>query len=122
MTDRPNGEPHTAHTPGEPGEHPLSVLLFSWMRTPLFDRVFVAALGALCVLLGALELVVRRHDGPAVDGLPVFYGAYGFLAFGMAVLAAWPLSRLLRRPEDYYSEDDLDGDTAPEEEEGGHDR
>jgi hypothetical protein len=104
--------------PGEPDEHPLSVLLFSWMRGERFDRAFLAGLGGLCALLAALELVVRRHDGPAVDGLPVFYGVFGFLAFSIAVLSAWPLARLLRRPENYYSHDDVEDEEA----EAGDDR
>jgi hypothetical protein len=113
MSDEPNKAPDDA-----PGEHPLSVLLFSWMRSELFDRVFLAVLGGFCALLAALELVIRRHDGPAVDGLPVFYGVYGFLAFSIAVLSAWPLARLLRRPENYYSDDDVED----EEEAAGDDR
>ena len=32
---------------GEPGEHPLSVLLFSWMRSKFFFRVAMASLAAL---------------------------------------------------------------------------
>ena len=105
MSDEPEAVTlRTAPDLGEPGEHPISVLLFSWMRTELFDRAFLAVLGGGCALLAALELVVRRHDGPSVDGLPVFYGVYGFLALSIAVLSGWPLARLLRRREDYYGE------------------
>jgi hypothetical protein len=118
MSDEPhNDAPPAAPERGEPGEHPLSVLLFSWMRTEWFDRAFLAVLGGLCALLAALELVIRRHDGVAVDSLPAFYGVYGFLAFSIAVLAAWPLARLLRRPENYYSDDDVE-----DEEESDDDR
>jgi hypothetical protein len=120
MTDAPHDAPtsKSGATPPAGDEHPLSLLLFSWMRTELFGRAFLSGLGGLCALLAALELVIRRHDGPTVDGLPAFYGVYGFLAFSIAVLAAWPLSRLLRRPETYYSEDDAEAEEA----EGGDDR
>ena len=121
MSDEPTASaPSALPDPDEQREHPLSVLVFSWMRSAAFDRVFLAVLGGVCALLAALELVVRRHDGPAVDGLPVFYGVYGFLAFSIAVLSAWPLARLLRRPEDYYG-DGEEGQETPLEGEGEDD-
>ena len=120
MSDEPEtAAPRTASDLGEPGEHPISVLLFSWMRTEVFDRAFLAVLGGGCALLAALELVVRRHDGPSVDGLPVFYGVYGFLAFSIAVLSGWPLARLLRRREGYYGEPDGSGEPGGSDESGG---
>ena len=83
-------------------EHPLSLLLFSWMRGRGFDRFALACVAALCVVLAALDLLVPRHAVGAVDGWPVFFGVFGFAAFGLAVLSGWPLGRLLRRPENYY--------------------
>ena len=97
-TPQPHGPPQL----GEPGEHPLSVLLFSWMRSPLFFRVMMAGLAGLGVLFIALEVVFGRREQAGIDGLPGFYGMFGFLAFSFAVLSGWPLGRLLRRREDYY--------------------
>ena len=34
--------------------------------------------------------------------MPGFFGIFGFLAFGIAVLSGWPFGKLMRRPEDYY--------------------
>jgi len=87
---------------GEPGEHPLSVLIFSWMRTPLFFRFFMAILAGLGALLIALELVLVRRSFSSLESLPGFFGIFGFIAFGIAVLSGWPLGRLMRRHEDYY--------------------
>jgi hypothetical protein len=91
---------------GEPGEHPLSVLLFSWMRSKQFLRLFLIGLAVLCAVLAALDFVFHRHPKNPVEGLPGFFGVYGFLAFGLAVLSGWPLGKLLRRPEDYYTRDE----------------
>lgn len=87
---------------GEPGEHPLSVLLFSWMRTPLFVKVFTWMLALLG--LGLIGLEVLLASGPVKDatGVPGFQTGFGFVAFALAVLSGWPLGRMLRRPEDYY--------------------
>jgi hypothetical protein len=87
---------------GEPGEHPLSVLLFSWMRTKLFFRVAMALLAALGAVLIALEFVLSHRPMTSIENIPGFFGVFGFVAFAIAVLSGWPLGRLLRRPEDYY--------------------
>jgi hypothetical protein len=98
-------EPHGPPRLGEPGEHPLSVLLFSWMRTAVFYRAFMAALLGAGVLLITFE-AVRLIDSPrtylSLHNLPGFFGVFGFLAFSFAVLSGWPLGKLLRRPDDYY--------------------
>ncbi len=105
----------------------LSVLLFSWMRSDRFDRVFLAGLAALCAVLAALELVIHRHDGGGIEALPVFQGVFGFLAFALAVLSGWPLGRLMRRPENYYGDqpddatDAASGGDADGERETSHD-
>jgi hypothetical protein len=85
---------------GEPGEHPLSVLLFSWMRSALFFRVLMALLGGAGVTLIGVEVLAPHALGASV--FPGFHALFGFLAFAFAVLSGWPLGRLLRRPEDYY--------------------
>jgi hypothetical protein len=100
-TPEPQGPPQL----GEPGEHPLSVLLFSWMRSKVFYRLFMGALLGAGVLLIAFE-AVRLMESPraylSLHNLPGFFGIFGFLAFSFAVLSGWPLGKLLRRPEDYY--------------------
>lgn len=87
---------------GEPGEHPLSVLLFSWMRTRLFAKVFTWMLALLG--LGLIGLEIALGLGPVKDAtaVPGFQGGFGLIAFAFAVLSGWPLGRMLRRPENYY--------------------
>lgn len=84
------------------GEHPLSILLFSWMRGKLFPKVLAVLLGLIGV--GAIGLEAWLAAKPIKDAtsVPGFYGFFGFVAFALAVLSGWPLGRLLRRPEDYY--------------------
>ena len=117
MSDKPvkPPEPHGPPRLGEPGEHPLSILLFSWMRTELFFRAFMATIAAFGATLIALEVVLVRHSYSSLEGLPGFFGVFGFVALGIAVLSGWPLGKLLRRPETYYEPDENKG-------EGGDDR
>ena len=55
--------------------------------------------GALLVLA---DLAVHRHAEVAFDGWFGFYGAYGFVACVVLVLAAKLLRRGVKRSEDYY--------------------
>jgi hypothetical protein len=87
---------------GEPGEHPFSVLLFSWARSSLFFRLFMAMLAGAGALLIAVEVVFLRRAYVGLESLPGFFGVFGFLAFALAVLSGWPLGKLMRRPEEYY--------------------
>jgi hypothetical protein len=121
VTDKKTGapkapEPHGPAQLGEAGEHPLSILLFSWMRSELFFRSMMALLAALGAVLIALEFVLVRRSYMSLESLPGFFGVFGFFAFGLAVLSGWPLGRLMRRPDDYYDRPEKRG------EEGGDDR
>jgi hypothetical protein len=98
MSDDHNQEPVL----GERGEHPLSVLLFSWMRGKMFARVFAALLGVVGVASIGLEIWLSYKPVTDITSMPGFYALFGFLAFAGAVLSGWPLGKLLRRREDYY--------------------
>ena len=98
MSDDHNQEPVL----GERGEHPLSVLLFSWMRGRMFARVFAVLLGVVGLASIGLEIWLSYKPVTDITSMPGFYALFGFLAFGGAVLSGWPLGKLLRRREDYY--------------------
>ncbi len=102
MSAEPERPAEAPAGPGEPGEHPLSVLLFSWMRTPLFLRVFAIGLCIAGVGLILAEIFLSPYAIKDVTGVPGFQGVFGFVAFAFAVLCGWPLGKWLRRPEDYY--------------------
>lgn len=91
-------EPHL----GERGEHPLSVLLFSWMRGKRFVLIFAILLGLVGVASIALEVWLSHKPIEDITTMPGFYALFGFVAFAGAVLSGWPLGKLLRRREDYY--------------------
>lgn len=73
-----------------------------WLDSPrnvtrLYRGVWIV--GALLVLL---DLVVHRHAEVGFDGWFGYYGAYGYAACVLLVLAAKLLRRAVMRPEDYY--------------------
>jgi uncharacterized membrane protein len=67
------------------------------------DRIYWG-LVAVCVVLGFADLVTHRHAYSAWEGLPNFYGFFGFAAFWCIVIAGKHLRRVLWRPEDYYDD------------------
>lgn len=87
---------------GESGEHPLSVLLFSWMRSKRFALVFTWLLAIVGLGLVGLEMLVATSPAKDPTATPGFHGAFGVVAFAFAVLSGWPLGWLLRRREDHY--------------------
>lgn len=91
-------------------EHPVSVLLFSAMRTARFRTLFTLALAAACLVLVAAEWVLVAGSGEPAGGLIGFYAACGAASFTIAVLSGWPLGALLRRPETHYDPKEGRGD------------
>jgi hypothetical protein len=65
------------------------------------DRIYWG-LVVVCVVLGAADFLAHRHAYSWWEGLPNFYGFFGFAAFWCIVIAGKKLRRFLWRPEDYY--------------------
>ena len=73
-----------------------------WLDEPRnVTRLYVALL-VVCALLVVTDLILHRHADFSWEGLPGFYGAFGFVAFFGIVMAGKHLRKLLKRPEDYY--------------------
>ena len=65
--------------------------------------IFLGVLGATV----AVQALVEVHDYFVVDGLFGFSAAYGFLTCVAMVIAAKILGWWLKRPDDYYPEEQL---------------
>lgn len=91
------------HT-SEEDMHPMAKILFGWVNAPRTGRVIFWGLAGLSLILLILDTIVHRHVKEDIEAYIGFYGFYGFIAFGFVVLMGWPLGRLLRRPENYYSD------------------
>ena len=99
--DPSHEEPGPEAPLGDPGEHPLSILLFSWMRGTLFLRIFAGLLGVIGLAAVGLEIALAKPIKDATS-FPGFYALFGLIAFIVVVLCGWPLGKMLRRPEGYY--------------------
>ena len=63
------------------------------------------ALYGLCAVLILLDLLIHRHAETSFDGNFGFYGAYGFIASAVLVVAArFVLRPIVKRPENYYDD------------------
>ncbi len=81
--------------------HPVP-RLFLWVEKPAVHLVFLIFLGVASVALGALDFLHHRHEYVDWAEWHGFYAWFGFAGFTFAVLAGWPLRKLIGRPEDYY--------------------
>jgi len=88
--------------------HPMAVP-FLWLGTAKVQRnfIFVPLFGM--ILFSVLGYVYPLHH-PARWDFGFSYTVIGFVSYSFVVLAAWPLFRLLSRPENYYGEDEEEGD------------
>ncbi len=74
-----------------------------WLDEPRNVNKLIGVLIAVCVALVIVDAFYHKHVHLAFEeSFPVFYGAYGFLAYCAIVLSAKALRRLLKRDEDYY--------------------
>lgn len=73
-----------------------------WLDQPANVTRLYRGLWGLGGILLLLDFVIHRHAEVGFDGLPTFYGLYGFFACVALVLVAKLLRRILMRPEDYY--------------------
>lgn len=108
------------HTPNAPAHddkvHPVGKLLFGWVEHPRIGMILlVGVIVALFAFILADVIYTDRHDYFHFAEATWFYAIWGLGAFSFAVLAGWPLGKLLRRDEDYYGE----ADTKPRDVEDG---
>jgi MFS family permease len=79
----------------------------AWADRPGVRRIIIGALALACIgAAGAGFVPAWRKDHPhfEIEGFPVFFAIYGFLAFSFIVLAGQHLRKLVMRKEDYYDE------------------
>lgn len=77
-----------------------------WLDEPQnVKRLWRGFLVLLAVTVAA-EFFITMHPHFDVEGLPVFYAAFGFLACAAMIGAAKAIGVLLKRPDSYYKADD----------------
>ncbi len=78
-----------------------------WADTKIFRNGFLGVLivsAVLAALAGLNAAWHNPHPHFEVEGVPVFFAVYGFVAFSFIVLAGQHLRKLVGRKEDYYDE------------------
>ncbi|MCF6275587.1 MAG: hypothetical protein L3J05_07470 [Robiginitomaculum sp.] len=93
--------------------HPMAVP-FLWLGSAKVQRnfIFVPLFGM--ILFSVLGFFYPpKHPAPWDFGFS--YAVIGFVSYCFVVLAAWPLFRLLSRPENYYVEDGEDNEGGEDE-------
>lgn len=101
-----HGDVHRWEPAGGRGaqEHPLSLLLFAWMRGPRFAQAALGGSALFCLILAVVDLFRPRGLSTDIVHLPMFHAVFGACALSAIVLSGWPLGRLLRRGD--YPDDE----------------
>ena len=73
-----------------------------WLDEPRNVRGLWRAFLAVLVLTVVAEFVVPANPHFAIEALPGFNAAYGFLACAAMIVVAKLLGLLLKRPDQYY--------------------
>ncbi len=86
---------------------------FTWVDNPVRVRRVVRALLIFCAVLFVIDLLYHRHAYFGFEQSRGFYAISGFVAFAGIVILAGQLRRLIRREENYYSPESIDGEKYP---------
>lgn len=73
-----------------------------WLDDPQHVTLIVRVLIAFCAMAFLADLFYTKKPFFAVEELPAFYAAYGFVVSTALVLAAKQLRKVVGRDEDYY--------------------
>ncbi len=88
--------------------HPMAVP-FLWLGSAKTNRNFIFVPFIGMVIFSILGFFYPpKHPAPWDFGFS--YAVIGFVAYSFVVLAAHPLFKLLSRPENYYGEEEADGE------------
>ncbi len=86
------------------GVHPAAKP-FLWLDHPAAKAAPFWIFGMAAIALLIAEMLHPLHAVSKWDEVFGFYEIEGFFGFCLAVLAGWPLRRLLGRPENYYDQE-----------------
>ncbi|HHI88682.1 MAG TPA: hypothetical protein ENK01_01900 [Hellea balneolensis] len=86
--------------------HPAAVP-FLWLGSEKVRRGFIVVPLVGTILFSLLGLIYPLHHKAPWDFF-ASYAVIGFVSYSFVVLSAWPLFKLLGRPENYYGEGDGD--------------
>jgi len=99
--------------PDDPNSYPALGRALLWVDRPGSGTKIFWALVGVCGALLLADLTLDRYGKFNLEGLPGFYGVFGFIAFTMVILGAKTLRRLIKRPEDYYGNKVIDAEDYP---------
>ncbi len=79
------------------------------MNSYITNRVLYV-LGAICIALAVADLLHERHGDFAIENIPLFWCASGFVTYIVVIFMAKALRLFVVRPEDYYGREATDAE------------
>ncbi len=89
-------------------------ILFSWLESPNSVRFLIYGLIAACVIVFTLDFSFNRYGHFKIEEYPGFFAIFGFVMFSLIIFGAKGLRLFLKRPEDFYGNKSVDGETKIE--------
>jgi len=103
-------------------QYPALGRAMMWVDKPGSGNKIFWGLAVACVVVFLLEFTYKSYNSFDIEGVPGFYGIFGFVMFSALVFASKALRALIKRPEDYYGDKAVDREEYPDEglEKGDH--
>lgn len=98
----------------DPAKLPALGRMFLWVDKPGSANILFWLLAAACVVVLLLDFSYEKHEKVLIANIFGFYAIYGFLCFTFIIFGAKTLRKLIKRPEDYYGEQDINSEETPE--------
>jgi hypothetical protein len=102
-------------TPNSDENLPALGRMYSWVDRPGSVNKIIWGLVVACVIVFGADFTYKKYGPFAVESIPGFFGAYGFVMFTALILAAKTLRIFIKRPEDYYGDKAIDREDYPAE-------
>jgi hypothetical protein len=97
----------------DPARYPALGRILLWVDRPGSANKIFWGLAAFCGVLFLADFTYEKHGHFAVEDIPGFYGAYGFVMFTALILLAKALRYFVKRPEDFYGDKAIDREEYP---------
>lgn len=87
---------------------------FHWLNRLGEENKLTWVLGAVCLLVLALNFTFSGKGHYAAENIIGFYALYGFVSFSFIIFAVKVLRAIIKRPEDYYGDMSVDREEYPQ--------
>ena len=98
----------------DPAKLPTLGRWMMWVEKPGAPNIMFYGLAIACAVVFLADFTYEKHEKVETANTFGFYGVYGFLAFAFIIFAAKTLRMIIKRPENFYGDQDINAEETPE--------